>query len=589
MTHQGCKILIDSATRQIKNRINDIAFEERSTVSSSSSKSSLRSSTSSRQSQMSSVILRTRAKAKVATTRLKFVELETEMKKKQASLDEQKARADREKANLAAELDLLEAKREAAAAEAEVDALSESPESSETSVKYELNIQSEPLDAKARTKTYVQQLNSAKQDVQTRVTNNNQHIESSYRVTETNLDPRVEPFIPSQSVAAYPPFGHFVEFLRDQSRIKNNPSFFYETTPFKKENNFQKRSERNTQIHVKKTETTDPHKPLSLPDNNSAKQKCPLHLTEHSLNKCRVFRAKPIGERIKFIKEKRICFKCCESTSHIKRDCKNVVRCKECNSDEHPSALHVDHTHVNSSTQQTQDRVKPSENRTDNGGEYSGTTKALCTRICGGFSGKSCSKIILVNAFLKDKPENVVRLYVMIDDQSNRTLASSQLFDMLAVEGDETEYTLVSCSGKVRTTGRRTNGLVVESIDRAVQLDMPTVIECENLPDNRNEIPTPEVAESFYHLQDIAHHIPQIDNEAHIMMLIGRDVISAHHVLDQRIGLANLPYAQKLRLGWCIIGESCLGSVHVPKELRVNKPVSLKMEDPHCLILVITK
>ncbi|CAG2251086.1 unnamed protein product [Mytilus edulis] len=51
MTHQGCKILIDSATRQIKNRINDIAFEERSTVSSSSSKSSLRSSTSSRQSQ----------------------------------------------------------------------------------------------------------------------------------------------------------------------------------------------------------------------------------------------------------------------------------------------------------------------------------------------------------------------------------------------------------------------------------------------------------------------------------------------------------------------------------------------------------
>ncbi|CAC5386917.1 unnamed protein product [Mytilus coruscus] len=201
MTHQGCRILIDSATRQIKNRINDITFEQRSTVSSSSSKSSLRSSASSRQSEMSSVILRTRAKAKVATTRLKFVELETEMKKKQASLDEQKARADREKANLAAELDLLEAKREAAAVEAEVDALSESPVSSEASVKYELNIQSEPLDAKARTKTYVQQLNSAKQDVQTGDTNNNQHFESSYRVTETNLDPRVEPFIPSQSVA----------------------------------------------------------------------------------------------------------------------------------------------------------------------------------------------------------------------------------------------------------------------------------------------------------------------------------------------------------------------------------------------------
>ncbi|VDI65794.1 Hypothetical predicted protein [Mytilus galloprovincialis] len=73
---------------------------------------------------------------------------------------------------------------------------------------------------------------------------------------------------------------------------------------------------------------------------------------------------------------------------------------------------------------------------------------------------------------LKDKPENVEHLYVMIDDQSNRTLASPQLFDMLTVGGDETKSTL---------------------------------------------------------------------------------------------------YAQKLRLEWCIIVENCQGSVHIPKELRVNK------------------
>lgn len=56
-----------------------------------------------------------------------------------------------------------------------------------------------------------------------------------------------------------------------------------------------------------------------------------------------------------------------------------------------------------------------------------------------------------------------------------------------------------------------------------------------------------------------------------IMLLIGRDVIQAHHVLDQRIGPANTPYAQKLPLGWAIIGETCLGSSHLPEEFNVTK------------------
>lgn len=49
------------------------------------------------------------------------------------------------------------------------------------------------------------------------------------------------------------------------------------------------------------------------------------------------------------------------------------------------------------------------------------------------------------------------------------------------------------------------------------------------------------------------------------MMLIGRDITIAHHVLDQKVGPGNLPYAQKLHLGWTIIGETCLGKVQMVK------------------------
>jgi hypothetical protein len=159
----------------------------------------------------------------------------------------------------------------------------------------------------------------------------------------------------------------------------------------------------------------------------------------------------------------------------------------------------------------------------------------------------------------------------MLDDQSNITLASSRMFDLFGINGQETEYILTSCSGKIRTAGRNVNNLIIESLDQTVQLNLPTVIECSNLPENRNEIPTPEVGQNCFHLQDIAHLIQQIDSEAHIMMLIGRNAIKAHHVLDHRVGPTNTLYGQTLPLGWTIIGESCLGSVHVPDELRVTK------------------
>lgn len=46
-----------------------------------------------------------------------------------------------------------------------------------------------------------------------------------------------------------------------------------------------------------------------------------------------------------------------------------------------------------------------------------------------------------------------------------------------------------------------------------------------------------------YHedLNDIANEIPTYDQDAPILLLIGREMIAAHHVLDQRIGRSNSP------------------------------------------------
>lgn len=91
----------------------------------------------------------------------------------------------------------------------------------------------------------------------------------------------------------------------------------------------------------------------------------------------------------------------------------------------------------------------------------------------------------------------------MLDDQSNRSLSSSQLFDLLGIEGKDVENMLISCSEKKQAVGRRAHNIVVESMDRSILLQIPVATECSHLPDNREEIPTPEIAQN-YTLQSFA-------------------------------------------------------------------------------------
>jgi hypothetical protein len=111
---------------------------------------------------------------------------------------------------------------------------------------------------------------------------------------------------------AYPPFTHFSEFLRDQSHIRNNPSFQYESMSIEND------SMQIPSVVVKKTCDVPREIQNSTPsnDDNSVIRKCPLHNLDHPLNKCRTFRSKTIQERIKFLMGKNICFRCCASTTH---------------------------------------------------------------------------------------------------------------------------------------------------------------------------------------------------------------------------------------------------------------------------------
>ena len=86
-----------------------------------------------------------------------------------------------------------------------------------------------------------------------------------------------------------------------------------------------------------------------------------------------------------------------------------------------------------------------------------------------------------------------IHIYAIIDEQSNRSLASKELFDMFDPDSLQEHYLLSTCNGTVSTSGRRSEGFLIESLDETCKMELPSVIECEQIPNNRHEIPVKEV------------------------------------------------------------------------------------------------
>lgn len=133
-------------------------------------------------------------------------------------------------------------------------------------------------------------------------------------------------------------------------------------------------------------------------------------------------------------------------------------------------------------------------------------------------------KICLVNVYPSSAPHEKRKVYAILDDQSNVSLARSPFFDMFNLNGEAIPYTMKTCSGQRFT---------IEGINRKVFMSLPILTECNQIPDNRSEIPTPEAAAAHPHLSHVATQIPPLDPSADILLLLGRDVIQAHKVRRQ--------------------------------------------------------
>lgn len=90
----------------------------------------------------------------------------------------------------------------------------------------------------------------------------------------------------------------------------------------------------------------------------------------------------------------------------------------------------------------------------------------------------------------------------------------------------------------------------MESLDSKVLISLPLLLECLEIPNNRAEIPTLSAVLRQPNLPHISKHIPELDPEAEILQLPGRDVLRAQKVRQQVNGSHNARFAQCLfRMG----------------------------------------
>ena len=405
----------------------------------------------------------------------------------------------------------------------------------------------------------------------------------------------------------YPPFTFFTQFVKDMAKVKNDPCFAISNPSADRSMKTEKPSSfRLPHIRVKKTNTklssgsktpttmyaastsaNVANSPVVAQGKVSKTKGCIYHNSEaHSLNFCKAFRTLSVSERKDFLSSKGICHKCCKD-DHSSSNCKETLYCKLCKATTHVAALHYDESRANKNPAQaaTQHGGEVAQAKTPqlsvtsqvslpnvpnpvgktHGGEDT-AVNSKCTLICSDPTSrsKSCAKTFLVKVYPENKPELGVWCYAILDDQCNCSLAKSELFDLFDRQSKRVSYRLATCAGVTSTSGRSTRNYTIMSWHNSHETHVPLLVECDNIPNIREEIPTPAIAQGHAHLSDIAEYIPPLVPEAEILLIIGRDVPSAHCIFDQRIGPANAPLAQKTSLGWAIIGEVCYNSACVP-------------------------
>lgn len=340
----------------------------------------------------------------------------------------------------------------------------------------------------------------------------------------------------------YPSFSQLVFFLSEKLRDLSDPLFAKHNA-----RGFSKPSE-NYVLRTDFSVNDEPEAPDGF---------CPLHNLEgHGLIDCKKFARLPPNERIAFLKERKMCFRCLGD--HLKSDCTTCVKCDKCGRD-HLTIFHFEeNSYPRSKLKSTQSASSLDVSRS-----------SLCTKICKNKDHlKDCSKVLLVDLFLRGSDIKPLRCYAILDDQSTSSFVDPKVAEYFKVSSPASDYTLKTLAGSSTTVrGIILKDLSVRGVNENTKFKLPTVSTNPFIPDCKAEVATPGLVRCHPSISHLSKHFCEFDDKADVLLLLGRDSGSC---LYTRIINRSLPYVCKTALGWALLGNCC-ASQEVGKTVCVLK------------------
>ena len=176
--------------------------------------------------------------------------------------------------------------------------------------------------------------------------------------------------------------------------------------------------------------------------------------------------------------------------------CSNVPSCVKCNQ-KHPTCLHND--------------TSDSAQRTDEAEEHTDNAAANCIGVCsieGQQLGEDQSLIIPVWVSSSNHPQNESLAYALIDCQSNATFITEKLRQTLNVDGVDSHLLLSTMHKENEIVEcKNVKGLIATDLKRQINIPLPKVYTRQTIPYKASQIPKPEVAMQWNHLNCIAEEL----------------------------------------------------------------------------------
>jgi len=336
-------------------------------------------------------------------------------------------------------------------------------------------------------------------------------------------------------------FANFVEFTQEASLDANHPVFSHDalTSTRKELENERKPSVDKIRRNPERKERKNRHG-ISLSTTGSEPSRknppdvtlCVLCNGEHGLSTCKNFLEKPLKERLELCMSSGICFSCLNQ-GHTARQCKRKAQCDVCKK-AHATALH---------------RFPAEERR-----EESTQETIRATNNCVNCSEITTSMILPVWIHHKNDPDRRVKVYAVLDDQSDTCFVTDDVIDKLGVTGPVIQLELGTMHAIEKIDTQRIDDLVVSRFDGKVNIPLPKAYTRTHIPGQRGQIPRPETARQYDHLEKIAGEIPPYEEHLSIGLLIGNNCVRAlkpRSILPRR---SNDPYAILTTLGWGVVG-----------------------------------